>query len=263
MVISQILLNKKQCLKIQPHLSGRATTGLPPAGDKRTLEAILFVLTTGCRWSALPPNTTVMSRHGEDIGDGHRMELLSVYGTCSFLSLNSKENLISKNVHWMARLYEQKGGPTSRQNLWRFTTSKRHAVVDGNGLPLAVMLSDGRCHDVTRALAAVESIQIGCLHRRPRGLAADKGYDSRGFRKYLSMRGIRHSIPERKKAKRRPGRPPAYHRDLSSNRWKVERFFAWLDNFRRLATRFERLCIMHLGFIQMGCVMSLLRNVLK
>lgn len=143
------------------------------------------------------------------------------------------------------------------------STSKRHAVVDGNGLPLAVVLSDGRCHDVTRALAAVESIQIGCLRRRPRGLAADKGYDSRGFRKYLSMRGIRHSIPERKKAKRRQGRPPAYHRDLSSNRWKVERFFAWLDNFRRLATRFERLCLMHLGFIQLACVMILLRNVLK
>ncbi|WP_367892322.1 transposase [Bilophila wadsworthia] len=101
------------------------------------------------------------------------------------------------------------------------------------------------------------------MHRRPRGLAADKGYDNRAFRQYLSMRGIRHSIPERKKAKRRRGWPPAFHGNLSSNRWKVERFFAWLDNFRRLATRFERLCIMHLGFIQMGCVMSLLRNVLK
>ena len=50
------------------------------------------------------------------------------------------------------------------------STSKRHAVVDGNGLPLAVVLSDGRCHDSTRAIAAVESIQIGCLSRRPRGL---------------------------------------------------------------------------------------------
>lgn len=126
-----------------------------------------------------------------------------------------------------------------------------------------MVLSDGRCHDVTRAIAAVESIQTGGLKRRPRGLAADKGYDCRTFRQYLSMRGIRHSIPERKKTKRKRGRPPAFHRELSSNRWKVERFFAWLDNFRRLATRFERLCIMHLGFIQLACVMILLRNVLK
>ena len=55
-----------------------------------------------------------------DIEQIERIVNLPVYGTCSFLSLNSKENLISKNVHWMARLYEQKGGPTSRQNLWRF-----------------------------------------------------------------------------------------------------------------------------------------------
>ena len=115
-----ISLNKTQWSKIQPHLSGRAATGRPPADDKRTLEAILFVLTTGVDGALFPLNTAVMSRHGEDIGDGHKMEPLTVYGTCSFLSLNSKENLISKNVHWMARLYEQKGGPTSRQNLWRF-----------------------------------------------------------------------------------------------------------------------------------------------
>lgn len=108
------------------------------------------------------------------------MEPLPVYGTCSFLNLNSKENLISKNVHWMARLYEQKGGQRVGRTCGG-STSKRHAVVDGNGLPLAVGLSDRRCHDVTHALAAVESIQIGCLHRRPRGLAADKGYDRGDF----------------------------------------------------------------------------------
>ena len=118
--MSRISLNKTQWSKIQPHLSGRAATGRPPADDKRTLEAILFVLTTGVDGALFPLNTAVMSRHGEDIGDGHKMEPLPVYGTCSFLSLNSKENLISKNVHWMARLYEQKGGPTSRQNPWRF-----------------------------------------------------------------------------------------------------------------------------------------------
>ena len=118
--MSRISLNKTQWSKIQPHLSGRAATGRPPADDKRTLEAILFVLTTGCRWRDLPSEygsyVTAWRRHRRWTQDG----TFAVYGTCSFLSLNSKENLISKNVHWMARLYEQKGGPTSRQNLWRF-----------------------------------------------------------------------------------------------------------------------------------------------
>lgn len=133
------------------------------------------------------------------------------------------------------------------------STSKRHAVVDGNGLPLAVVLSDGRCHDVTRALAAVESIQIGCLRRRPRGLAADKGTIAGDFASICLCEA--YGIVSRNGRRQRG--------NLSMNRWKVERFFAWLDNFRRLATRFERLCMMHLGFIQLACVMILLRNVLK
>lgn len=105
--------------KIQPYLSARVATGRPPADDKQTLEAILFVLTRqGVDGAIFPLNTAVMSRHGEDTGDGPRMELLSVYGTCSFLNLTSKEGLISKSVHGMARLCGQKGRPTGRQNLW-------------------------------------------------------------------------------------------------------------------------------------------------
>lgn len=73
--MSRISLNKTQWSKIQPHLSGRAATGRPPADDKRTLEAILFVLTTGVDGALFPLNTAVMSRHGEDTGDGPRMEL--------------------------------------------------------------------------------------------------------------------------------------------------------------------------------------------
>ena len=69
------------------------------------------------------------------------------------------------------------------------------------------------------------------------------------------------SLNERKPKERR--RPRSFHSDLSMNRWKVERFFSWLINFRRLATPFERFCMMCLGFTQQGCAMLLLRNVLK
>lgn len=69
-----ISLNKTQWSKIQPHLSGRAATGRPPADDKRTLEAILFVLTTGCRWRDLPSEygsyVTAWRRHRRWTQDG-------------------------------------------------------------------------------------------------------------------------------------------------------------------------------------------------
>ncbi len=42
-------------------------------------------------------------------------------------------------------------------------------------------------------------------------------------------------------------------------RWKVKRLFAWLGNFRRLVVRYERRAENYLGFVQLGCVVILLR----
>jgi transposase len=39
---------------LQPLLPSRSRTGRPRADDRRTLEAILYVLKTGCRWRDLP-----------------------------------------------------------------------------------------------------------------------------------------------------------------------------------------------------------------
>ncbi len=40
---------------------------------------------------------------------------------------------------------------------------------------------------------------------------------------------------------------------LGKQRWVVERSFAWLHNFRRLRTRYERLPELHLAFMRLGC----------
>ena len=42
-------------------------------------------------------------------------------------------------------------------------------------------------------------------------------------------------------------------------RWKIERLFAWLQNFRRIVTRWEYHAANYLGFIQFGCIIILLR----
>jgi IS4 transposase len=43
-------------------------------------------------------------------------------------------------------------------------------------------------------------------------------------------------------------------------RWKIERLFAWLHNFRRISTRHEYYLDNYLGFAQLGCVLILLQN---
>jgi transposase len=47
-------LSDEQWQFIQPLLPQRASTGRPRADDRRTLNGILSVLTTGCRWMEMP-----------------------------------------------------------------------------------------------------------------------------------------------------------------------------------------------------------------
>ncbi len=59
----------------------------------------------------------------------------------------------------------------------------------------------------------------------------------------------------RKKPKTQDGRKLRRYK----RRWKVERLVAWLGNFRRSAVRYERRAENYLGFVQLGCVVILLR----
>ena len=62
----------------------------------------------------------------------------------------------------------------------------------------------------------------------------------------------------RKKPETQDGRVLRRYR----RRWKIERLFAWLQNFRRILTRHERKTQNYLGFVQLGCIKILLRQYL-
>jgi transposase len=62
----------------------------------------------------------------------------------------------------------------------------------------------------------------------------------------------------RGRKKTQDGRPLRRYK----RRWKVERLFAWLGNYRRLAVRYERNADNFLGFVHLGCLLILLRHSL-
>ena len=75
-------------------------------------------------------------------------------------------------------------------------------------------------------------------------LLADRGYDHDIYRRELRSRRIKPLIARRQSE---------HGSGLGKKRWVVERGFAWLHNFRRLRTRYERLPELHLAFLQLGC----------
>ena len=91
---------------------------------------------------------------------------------------------------------------------------------------------------------------------RPKHLVADKGYDSHSFRRYLRGRGIAHTIPPiRRRGRRRPGRPVQTNPIRYASRWIIERTNAWLQNYRRVLVRHERLLTTYPAFVVLACLL--------
>jgi transposase len=104
----------------------------------------------------------------------------------------------------------------------------------------------------------VEAVLAGSfLDELPERLLGDKAYDSDKLDKQLDEEyRIEMIAPNRRnRSKTQDGRPPRRYR----RRWKVERLFAWLHNFRRLVTRWEFHADNFLGFVRLGCIQLLLR----
>lgn len=93
----------------------------------------------------------------------------------------------------------------------------------------------------------------------PERMIGDKAYDSDRLDERLRQeQSIELIAPNRRKRRRtQDGRP--LRRYL--RRWKVERLFAWLKNYRRLTSRWERRAVNFLGMVQLGCMLILLRHL--
>jgi transposase len=138
-------------------------------------------------------------------------------------------------------------------------------VVDGNGLPIGFCLASANRHEVKLAVPALETVRVprragGRPRQRPKELVADKAYDSKSFRDWLRSRKVKPTIPsyeprERKRPKR--GRPMKVASGYKE-RWKVERTFAWLGNFRRLLVRHERYLSTFRAFLLIAIILVLL-----
>lgn len=134
--------------------------------------------------------------------------------------------------------------------------SKIVAIADSHGLPIAIGVTSASPNEATLVESTLAQRHIAAL---PKRLIGDKAYDSDGLDARLrTEHGIEMIAPNRRRRTRtQDGRP--LRRYL--RRWKIERLFAWLKNFRRLSSRWERYAINFLAMVQLGCMLILLRHL--
>ena len=89
-------------------------------------------------------------------------------------------------------------------------------------------------------------------------MIGDLAYDSDKLDAQLAEEGIELIAPHRcnRRNRTQDGLPLRRYR----RRWKIERLFAWLQNFRRLVVRYEYHVANFLGFVHLGCMLILLRR---
>ncbi len=110
-------------------------------------------------------------------------------------------------------------------------TTKIHALTDAKGRPIALTLTPGNAHDLDGAFDLLAIVPT------PRRLIADRAYDARRLRDWLGERGAEAVIPPNPTRKH----PHAYDAKAYKSRNLIERMFCRLKDFRRIATRYDKL----------------------
>jgi transposase len=123
-------------------------------------------------------------------------------------------------------------------------TTKIHALVDANGLPILLKLTPGQAHDGRSADDMLAGLGEGQI------LLADRGYDSDALRARLATQGAWGNImpmPNRVNV-------PAFSAYLYRFRNLVECFFNKIKHFRAVATRYEKHDENYLALVKLAAI---------
>jgi len=133
-------------------------------------------------------------------------------------------------------------------------------------MPIGVQLTTAKRNDLYACKQVLKEIPKGSE------VTADRGYDANWFREYLRKLGLRPNIARRSLSRKgrggagnRPSFPgkPAPNPLTYRNRWVIERTFAWMEKFKRLILRKERLAYLYEAFWQLGCAYLLMDKFLR
>jgi len=122
-------------------------------------------------------------------------------------------------------------------------STKIHAATEALGLPVRLIGTPGQRNDIALAHDLVEGIEAEAV-------IADKGYDAHHLAEKMEKQKTAIVIPPRQNRKSQR----TYDTDLYKERNRIERFFNRLKQFRRVATRYDKLLANFMSFVKLAAI---------
>jgi len=241
--------------KLIPPWPEKPKGGRPPMPDEQAFNAIYYVMRTGIQWNALPRElgapSTVHDRFQKWVREGIFTKLWQA-------GLMAYDNAKGIDWQWQSLDAAITKAPLGSENTGANPTdrgkkgTKRHLLTEGNGMPLAVVVTGANRHDKKETKNVLDNIVI----ERPKStqenkqhLCLDKGYDYPDIRELVEEFGYLGHIKTRGEEMADKARIPGYR----TRRWVVERTHSWMNRYRRLLIRWEKKTDNYEAFIQLAC----------
>jgi transposase len=220
------------------------------------MNAIFFVLRTGCQWNALH-DTGICSS-----SSAHRrfQEWAAAGVFLAFWEYGLRAYDALKGIDWewlamdgamtKAPLGGKKVGknPTNRGKLG----TKQSVLTDGDGVPIGVAVEGANRNDFKMVKEILTSIPIQRptpTPEKPQGMCLDNGYDFDEVRELLAEFGFTAHIRARGEEAQAIKREAGYR----ARRWVVERTHSGMNRFRRLLVRWDKKVGNYLAFLHVAC----------